>query len=184
MNLKRRKKMESILSEIPALRIFYKASCIDQGFMYASDAEVLKKAKDSYIFWRKMEDPEGLYISNKDENSPVVKLGDLDTIEDCPFYNKALIQKARKTLVEIWFEDAKKVYEEKLATMRSEKKKKTLAVPVIETYMEKVFVMTDSDVFLNLEFNDYFVFEQKESLTGSENAGREILLKVEQNENN
>lgn len=177
--------MQTILSEIPALRIFYKGSCIDQGFMYASDAEVLKKAKDSYIFWRKMEDPDGLYISNKgDENSPVVKLRDLDTIEDCPFHNIELIQKARKTLVEIWFEDAKKVYEEKLATMRSEKKKKTLAVPAIETYMEKVFVMTDFDVFLNLEFNNYFVFEQKESLTGSENVGQEILLKVEQNENN
>ena len=176
--------MESILSKIPALRIFYKASCIDKGFMYASDSEVLEKAKDAYTFWRKMEDPEGLYISNKDGNSPFVKLGDLDTIEACPFCNKALIQKARKTLVEIWFEDAKKVYEEKLATMRSEKKKKTLAIPVIQTYMEKVFVMTDYDVFLNLEFNDYFVFEQKESLTGSENAGQEILLKVEQNENN
>lgn len=174
--------MTTILSEIPALRIFYKASCIDQGFMYASDSEVLGKAKDAYNFWKKVEDPEGLYISNKDENSPVVKLGKFETIGSCPFYNKALIQKARKTLVEVLFEDAKKTYEEKLATVKSEKKKKTLAIPVIETYMEKVFTMTDYDVFLNLEFNDYFVFEQKESLTGSENEGQEILLKVNKNE--
>lgn len=174
--------MTTILSEIPALRIFYKASCIDDGFMYASDSEVLGRAKDAYTFWKKVEDPEGLYISNKDEDSHVVKLGKFETIESCPFYNKALIQKARKTLVEVLFEDAKKTYEENLATVKSEKKKKTLAIPVIETYMEKVFVMTDYDVFLNLEFNDYFVFEQKESLTGSENEGREILLKVNKNE--
>lgn len=174
--------MTTILSEIPALRIFYKASCIDDGFMYASDSEVLGRAKDAYTFWKKVEDPEGLYISNKDENSPVVKLGKFETIGSCPFYNKALIQKARKTLVEVLFEDAKKTYEENLATVKSEKKKKTLAIPVIETYMEKVFVMTDYDVFLNLEFNDYFVFEQKESLTGSENEGQEILLKVNKNE--
>ena len=176
--------MTTILSEIPALRIFYKASCIDDGFMYASDSEVLGRAKDAYTFWKKVEDPEGLYISNKDENSPVVKLGKFETIGSCPFHNKALIQKARKTLVEVLFEDAKKTYEENLATIKSEKKKKTLAIPVIETYMEKVFVMTDYDVFLNLEFNDYFVFEQKESLTGSENEGQEILLKVDRNENN
>ena len=67
--------------------------------------------------------------------------------------------------------------------MKSEKKKKMLAIPVIETYMEQVFSMTDYDVFWNLEFNDYFVFEQKESVTGSENAGQEILLKVSRNEN-
>lgn len=177
--------MENILSEIPALRNFYKSSSIAKELMYASDSEVLGKAKDTYIFWRKMEDPDGLYISIRDdENSPVVKLGELETIEACPFYNEALIQKARKTLVEVLFEDAKKVYEEKLATMRSEKKKKALAIPVIETYMEKVFVMTDYDVFLNLEYNDYFVFEQKESLTGSGNEGQEILLKVDRNENN
>ena len=175
--------MESILSEIPALRNFYKASCIDKGFMYASDSEVLGKAKDAYIFWKKVEDPDGLYISIKDdENSPVVKLGELETIEACPFYNKALIQKARKTLVDVWFENAKKAYEENLATIKSEKKKKMLAIPVIETYMEKVFAMTDYDVFFNLELNDYFVFEQKESLIDSENEGREILLKVEKNE--
>lgn len=176
--------MESILSEIPALRNFYKSSSIAKELMYASDEEVLGKAKDTYIFWRKMEDPEGLYISNKEESSPVVKLGKLETIESCPFYNKALIQKARKTLVEVLFEKAKKIYEENLATIKSEKKKKMLVIPVIETYMEQVFSMTDYDVFWNLEFNDYFVFEQKESVTGSENAGREILLKVEQNENN
>ena len=176
--------MKCILSEIPALRNFYKASCIDKGFMYASDSEVLGKAKDSFTFWKKVEDPEGLYISNKDENSPVVKLGDLETIEDCPFYNKELIQKARKTLVDVWFENAKKAYEETLATIKSEKKKKMLAIPVIETYMEKVFAMTDYDVFFNLELNDYFVFEQKESLTGYEGEGQEILLKVDRNENN
>lgn len=176
--------MKSILSEIPALRIFYKASCIDKGFMYASDSEVLGKAKDSFTFWKKVEDPEGLYISNKDENSPVVKIGDLETISECPFYNKALIQKARKTLVEVWFEDAKNTYEQALAHNKSEKKKKMLATPVIETYMEKVFAMTDYSVFFNLELNDYFVFEQKESLSGSENEGQEILLKVERNENN
>lgn len=174
--------MTTILSEIPALRIFYKSSIVAKELMYASDSEVLKKAKDDYTFWKKVEDPEGLYISNKDENSPVVKLGKFETIGSCPFYNKALIQKARKTLVEVLFEDAKKTYEEKLATVKYEKKKKTLAIPVIETYMEKVFAMTDYDVFLNLEFNDYFVFEQKESLTGSENEGQEILLKVNKNE--
>ena len=73
--------MESILSEIPALRNFYKSSSIAKELMYASDSEVLGKAKDTYIFWRKMEDPEGLYISNKEESSPVVKLGKLETIE-------------------------------------------------------------------------------------------------------
>ena len=177
--------METVLSEIPALRNFYKSSSISEELMYASDEEVLKKAKDAYIFWKKVEDPDGLYISIKDdENSPVVKLGDLETIEACPFYNKELIQKARKTLVDVWFENAKKAYEEKLATIKSEKKKKMLAIPVIETYMEKVFAMTDYDVFFNLELNDYFVFEQKESLIDSENEGREILLKVEKNENN
>ena len=62
---------------------------------------------------------------------------------------------------------------ENLATIKSEKKKKMLAIPVIETYMEKVFAMTDYDVFFNLELNDYFVFEQKESLIDSENEGRE-----------
>lgn len=184
LKLKRRKKMERILSKIPALRILYKASCIDNGFMYASDAEVLEKAKDDYYFFRKEEDPEGIYISNKDENSPIVKLRDLDWIEVCPFHNKALIQKARKTLVEIWFENAKDTYEEALANTKSEKKKKALVTPVIETYMEKVFIMTDYDVFLNLEFNDYFVFEQKESLTGYEGEGQEVLLKVNRNENN
>ena len=171
--------MESILSEIPALRNFYKSSSIAKELMYASDSEVLGKAKDTYIFWKKVEDPEGLYISNKDENSPVVKLGDLETIEACPFYNKELIQKARKTLVDVWFENAKKAYEENLATIKSEKKKKMLAIPVIETYIEKVFAMTDYDVFFNLELNDYFVFEQKESLTGYEGEGQEILLKVD-----
>ena len=60
----------------------------------------------------------------------------------------------------------------------SEKKKKMLAIPVIEPYMEKMFAMTDYDVFFNLELNDYFVFEQKESLTGYEGEGQEILLKV------
>ena len=175
--------MKSILSEIPALRNFYKSSSISKELMYASDEEVLGKAKDTYIFWKKVEDPDGLYISIKDdENSPVVKLGELETIEVCPFYNKALIQKARKTLVDVWFENAKKAYEENLATIKSEKKKKMLAIPVIETYMEKVFAMTDYDVFFNLELNDYFVFEQKESLIDSENEGREILLKVEKNE--
>ena len=49
-----RKKMKTILSEIPALRNFYKASCIDKGFMYASDSEVLKKAKESFTFWMKV----------------------------------------------------------------------------------------------------------------------------------
>ena len=175
--------MKSVLSEIPALRNFYKSSSIAKELTYASDSEVLGKAKDTYIFWKKVEDPDGLYISIKDdENSPVVKLGELETIEVCPFYNKALIQKARKTLVDVWFENAKKAYEENLATIKSEKKKKMLAIPVIETYMEKVFAMTDYDVFFNLELNDYFVFEQKESLIDSENEGREILLKVEKNE--
>lgn len=176
--------METILSEIPALRNFYKSSSIFKELMYASDAEVLKKAKDAYCFWKKVEDPDGLYISDKAGNSPIVKLGDLDTIEACPLYTKALIQKARKTLVEIWFENAKATYEEALANTKSEKKKKALVAPVIETYMEKVFIMTDYDVFLNLEFNDYFVFEQKESLTGYEGEGQEVLLKVDRNENN
>ena len=174
--------MKSVLSEIPALRNFYKSASIAKELTYASDSEVLGKAKDTYIFWKKVEDPQGLYVSNKDENSSVVKLGDLVTIEDFSFYNKELIQKARKTLVDVWFENAKKAYEENLATIKSEKKKKMLAIPVIETYMEKVFAMTDYDVFFNLELNDYFVFEQKESLIDSENEGREILLKVEKNE--
>lgn len=171
--------MESILSEIPALRNFYKSSSISEELMYASDEEVLKKAKDAYNFWKKVEDPEGLYVSNKDENSPVVKLGDLETIEDCPFYNKELIQKARKTLTNLRFEELMKNYEELLASTKSEKKKKALVKPTFEEAFLFVFELTDYEVFQTLEYNDYFVFEQKESLTGSENAGREILLKVD-----
>lgn len=177
--------METILSEIPTLRNFYKSSSISKELMYASDSEVLKKAKDAYNFWKKIEDPDGLYISIKDdENSPVIKLGNLKTIGSCPFWNKALIQKARKTLANLRFEELMKNYEELLASTKSEKKKKALVKPTFEEAFLFVFELTDYEVFQILEYNDYFVFEQKESLTGSENVGQEVLLKVNRNENN
>ena len=171
--------METVLSEIPALRNFYKSSSISEELMYASDEEVLKKAKDAYTFWKKVEDPDGLYISIKDdENSPVVKLGNMKTIDACPFRNKALIQKARKTLANLRFEELMKNYEELLASTKSEKKKKALVKPTFEEAFLFVFELTDYEVFQTLEYNDYFVFEQKESLTGYEGEGQEILLKV------
>ena len=50
--------------------------------------------------------------------------------------------------------------------------------PTFEEAFLFVFELTDYEVFQTLEYNDYFVFEQKESLTGYEGEGQEILLKV------
>lgn len=169
--------MERILSEIPALRNLYKGN-IPQDLLYASDTDLLKKAQETYDFWKKMEDPKHFYISKKNEPSSIVRLGKLENINACPFHNTTLIQKARETLVKVSFEDAKIAYDNR----KPDKKKRNLIK--LGRFIEIVFRMTDWDVFLNLEYYGYFVFERKESLSGLGEECQEILLKVEQIENN
>ena len=136
----------------------------------------------TYKIWKKDEDALGIYITERGKNYKAVKLGEMQEYDRCPFHSEKLIEKARKTLANIRFEEEMRIYEEVLASTKSEKKKKSLIKPAFEEAQRWVLNLTDYDIFQLLEYNDYFVFEQKESLTGYGEEGQEVLLKVSEDD--
>ena len=177
--------MTTVLSNIPASReVFGKLAEIPEDIVYANDEALDIYFHNQYTIWKREEEPQSIYVTNKEDNSKIVKFGELEELLRCPHRSKALVEKARKTLTEILFKEAIQDYEEQLASTKSEKKKKMLFKPSFSYIQSKVFRLCDYEVFMDLEYNGYFVFEQKESLTDYGNEGREVLLKVDKNENN
>ena len=175
--------MTTILSKVPAIRKFYATLPeIPENILYKSDYSLTESFEQIYDVWKKEEDSNSIYISKKGETSISAKLGTLEEITRSPFSSKTLTETARKTLVNIHFEETMKNYEELLASTKSEKKKKALIKPTFEEALRFVIRLTDYEVFQTLEFNDYFVFEQLEGITGSNTEGQQILLKVNKNE--
>ena len=151
---------------------------ISEDITYVSDDTLVDTFLKTYEIWKKDEDALGIYITKRGGAFKVVKLGEMTVYDRCPFRSEKLIEKARKTLTNLRFEEMTRTYEDVLASTKSEKKKKALVKPTFAEAQRWTFNLMDYDIFQLLEFNDYFVFEQKESLTDYGEEGREVLLKV------